>query len=334
LGGFLEKAGYNVSGSEPGGGVVGFYLSGFYRMLSERTYFDWPEKLQGRLPWVEIGFGNGEFLEHLAGAFSHQPMVGIEVSLTCLDKAARRLHRLGAENVRLLLGDARFLLRECFKDDGVERIFMNFPCPWPKNRHARRRITSKGFADVIASVLCVGGTFRLVTDEEWYAREAMAALGEHPALCSRLEDVEASDRPGATKYERKWRALGKNILSVVVEKATSWRGKRLVEEERALHVEVVFEGDLWQCLRALKGREGHRNEAYWIFREVFGGDDGSVLVRVIANDDGFEQRFFLRAVRRNDRVLVKIDDTATPFRTPAVRFALEEAAGILANHLP
>ncbi len=313
---------------------MGFYLSGFYRMLSERPYFDWPEKLQGRLPWVEIGFGNGEFLEHLAGACPHQPMVGMEVSLTCLDKAARRLCRLGAENVRLLLGDARFLLRECFEDNGVERVFMNFPCPWPKSRHARRRVTSRGFADALAAVLCVGGTFRLVTDEAWYAREAMAALGEHPALCGRLEDAEASDRPVATKYERKWRALGKDILSVVVEKTAPWRGERLVEEGRALHVEVLFEGDLWQCLRALEGREGHRNEAHWIFREVFLGNDGSALVQVIANDDGFEQRFFLRAVRRKDRVLVKIDDTATPFRTPAVRFALEEAAGFLTKNLP
>ena len=84
----------------------------------------------GRL-FVEIGFGNGEFLAHLGRAEPGATVVGIEVSQWCVTKAARRVQACGLTNVRLLWGDARHLIPLCFAPASLDRVILNFPCPWP-----------------------------------------------------------------------------------------------------------------------------------------------------------------------------------------------------------
>ena len=136
-----------------------------------------PEERPDAPRLIEIGFGNGDFLVHLAKKRPDALVFGVEMSHTCVEKALSRIRQQNLTNVRLLCGDARFLVRECFADNSVERIYMSFPCPWPKERHARRRVTSEGFSGSLASVLKIGGVFEMATDEGWYADEAAQILG-------------------------------------------------------------------------------------------------------------------------------------------------------------
>ena len=115
---------------------------------------------------VEIGFGNGEYLRHFAASRPDSLAVGIEVSQWCISKAARRVLASGLKNVRILCGDARHLLKYAFEPSSIGEIFMNFPCPWPKRRHAERRVARGEFASLLASRLSPGGTFTLATDVE------------------------------------------------------------------------------------------------------------------------------------------------------------------------
>ena len=110
---------------------------------------------------VEIGFGNGEFLEFLGRSNPDKLVVGVEVSQWCAAKGARRVLAAGLANVRIMHGDARFLLRRCFAPESVEKVYMNFPCPWPKARHAQRRVTVPAFAGLINYLLVPGGSFEL-----------------------------------------------------------------------------------------------------------------------------------------------------------------------------
>ncbi len=106
---------------------------------------------------VEIGFGNGEFLAEEAANHPEFDYVGFELSLTCIEKAGRKFHAAGLGNVRVVRLDGRFGLRELFADESVREVIVNFPCPWPKARHAERRLVNEGFARTLAAVLEPGG---------------------------------------------------------------------------------------------------------------------------------------------------------------------------------
>lgn len=280
--------------------------------------------------FLEIGFGNGEYLVHLAGKRPGETFWGAEMSRACVLRAMKRVQQAGLDNVFLLCGDARFFLAECFEQGALDGIYMNFPCPWPKRRHSKRRVSAGGFADELARNLKPGGFFELVTDEEWYGREVELALSDHPALVKERWAVNPP-RSATTKYERRWKALGKDIYLF----RTIRRGwcpdcePPTPKEEEPMH-EVVPRGDsAADALRALYGQGGGSGETIWIYKKTFSSGDGLHLIEVVTSDDGFEQKFFLQVVERASNCLVKIPPHSAPFLTKSVKGALRA----LADHL-
>ncbi|RKX51321.1 MAG: tRNA (guanosine(46)-N7)-methyltransferase TrmB, partial [Thermotoga sp.] len=108
----------------------------------ENFPLDWEKffRRRGKL-FVEIGFGNGEFLVEMARRYPEKNFVGFELSITSMVKVQRKIHDFKLENVRVVMEDGRFALREFFGDESVETVVTNFPCPWPKKAHKERRIT-------------------------------------------------------------------------------------------------------------------------------------------------------------------------------------------------
>lgn len=266
---------------------------------------------------AEIGFGNGEFLEHTASARPEGLFFGIEVSLQCVMKTVRRIQRSCCPNVRILLGDARFILGYCFPPEWLHAVYMNFPCPWPKTRHAKRRVTYSGFSDVLAGSLAEGGVFELATDDEIYADEVSRIISAHPALEleERILDPERAIR---TKYERKWRELGKVIhLLRFRKKALSFPGQS-AKEEIKLHSTLKTPCPSLSKISSLADLEGGEPSNRWIFKDSFRSSTGVMLLEAITSDDGFRQSFFIRIIPRKEDCLVKIDAPSRPFRTPAV----------------
>lgn len=292
-----------------------------------------PDEAPGAPRLIEIGFGNGDFLAHLAQKRPDALIYGIEISHTCLEKALSRVNHFDLKNVRLLCGDARFLLRECFADDSVERIYMSFPCPWPKERHARRRVTSEGFSGTLASVLKVGGVFEMATDEGWYADEVEQILGSHAAL--RLAERKLNFRREiTTKYERRWLGMGKDIHHLYIEKTAPWSAPRMVEGSiEDMHVRIVpaLPVSLEQLDKALTGVKGsgvgkHGEDSHWAFLGGFRAADGTLLEETVCTDSGYEQKFYLKVLCRDACTLVKLDGVFLPYLTPSVRMAIEDAA--------
>ena len=93
---------------------------------------------------VDVGYGRGEFLLELAQRDPHAAFVGIEYSYKRVLKMARRLARTKLENVRLLDCTAERAVAELFADASVSCFWINFPDPWPKKRHHRRRLVRPG----------------------------------------------------------------------------------------------------------------------------------------------------------------------------------------------
>ncbi len=146
-----------------------------------------PQSLQSlfaapvREVWLEIGFGGAE---HLVWQAHHNPDVGIigcEVFEDGLVKAASAIEEHALAGVRLSTDDARDLLR-WLPEGRLARVFVLFPDPWPKKRHAKRRLVSRATLDLLARAMAPGAELRIATDIGDYARAILLAAAAHPAL--------------------------------------------------------------------------------------------------------------------------------------------------------
>lgn len=290
-----------------------------------RTAGDAPLSGKGEPLLVEIGFGNGEFLEHLARTRQDALVVGIEVSQWCICKAARRALAANLKNIRLIHGDARGLLSRAFEPASIAGAYMNFPCPWPKRRHAARRVSSPRFAELMAGCLAPQGTFTLASDVGWYAEktlETFAANGDFTAEPVLKNPV----REYRTKYERKWIRMGRDIYTVTARKKEgAVRVTRAGEggADEPLEMEAhVYTDDISGAIRSLEGDRIEGPGYCAVFGEVFESRGGTALALVIAVDDGFEQHFRLRFTPTKGGLRCKADAVGHPYRTPGVRASM------------
>ncbi len=102
--------------------------------------------------WLEIGFGNGEALRHMAGQHPEVDFLGIEVHRPGVGRLMNALAEDGLTNVRVLRTDAAEVVRERIPDGALDRVLVFFPDPWPKKRHHKRRLIQPAFLDALARV--------------------------------------------------------------------------------------------------------------------------------------------------------------------------------------
>ncbi len=163
---------------------------------------------------VELGFGRGEFLMELAAQAPRVAHLGVEVSHKRVLKMARRLARTALRNVRLVEARAESVLRDGLAPGSVRACWVNFPDPWPKKRHQRRRLLQPALVRELALRLAPGGELHAATDHVEYA-EAIHGVLAGEAL---LENAAAPapwlpEVPGRkpTAYELEWRAEGRPL---------------------------------------------------------------------------------------------------------------------------
>jgi tRNA (guanine-N7-)-methyltransferase len=167
--------------------------------------------------WIEVGFGGGEHLVATAAAHPEIGFVGCEPFVNGVAALLARIESAGVRNVRIHPGDARDLF-EVLPAASVGRIYLLFPDPWPKRRHAGRRFVSEANAAEMARLLRPGGELRLATDIEAYALEAAATLARDPAFAPPApREAWGAPWPGwpGTRYEAKALAAGRRPLFLV-----------------------------------------------------------------------------------------------------------------------
>lgn len=163
---------------------------------------------------VEIGFGAGEHLAGQAEATPGTGFIGCEPFLNGVVQALGHIRDGALGNVRLHMGDALDVLSR-IPDGSLSFVYLLHPDPWPKARHAKRRMMNPGPVDMIAKKLKPGGEFRFGTDHPVYLRWALMVMNGHPEfdwLASDPEDFLT--RPGGwpeTRYEAKARGLGHEV---------------------------------------------------------------------------------------------------------------------------
>jgi tRNA (guanine-N7-)-methyltransferase len=156
--------------------------------------------------WLEIGFGGGE---HMAAQAARRPdtlILGAEPFQNGVASALRHIDEAALTNVRVLDGDARELMAH-LPDASLERIFVLFPDPWPKNRHNKRRIVQAETVAEFARLLKPGGTLRFASDWADYVDWSLQRFIANPAFrwpAERADDwrVPPTDHI-TTRYEEK-----------------------------------------------------------------------------------------------------------------------------------
>jgi tRNA (guanine-N7-)-methyltransferase len=161
---------------------------------------------------VEIGSGVGESLATLAAARPSYDVLAFEVWRPGVAGALWRLEAAGVDNVRLISVDAVWSLRHLFAPGSVAELWTFFPDPWPKQRHAKRRLVQAGFAHDAALALAEGGTWRLATDWAEYADQMREVLDAEPLLDGGV--VPRWDERPVTRFEGRGTQEGRSITDL------------------------------------------------------------------------------------------------------------------------
>ena len=165
-----------------------------------------------RAVWLEIGFGGGEHLAHQAASHPEIGFLGCEVFESGIASALSHIAERDLDNVRLHPEDARLLLA-ALEPQSLDRMFLLFPDPWPKRRHAQRRFVNRGNLDRIAALIQPGGELRIASDDPTYVEWTLRHVPVHPAFQWLAEGPgDWLDRPAdaiETRYEKKAREAGR-----------------------------------------------------------------------------------------------------------------------------
>src|SRR5579871_607993 len=96
---------------------------------------------------VEIGFGQGTFLLHLARTFPDASVIGLEIANRSLLRTQTKIERAKLTNIRLIHAMAETALRHLFTPASISQIHVNFPDPWFKTDHSHRRLIQRDMLD-------------------------------------------------------------------------------------------------------------------------------------------------------------------------------------------
>ena len=163
---------------------------------------------------VEIGSGMGEATAEMAAADPDRDVLAVDVHLQGLGRLLRRVEDLGLTNVRVAEGDGIVLLRDMLTDGGIDEVRVFFPDPWPKARHAKRRLVQQAFLDVVASRLRPGGRLHLATDWRPYAEQMHVLVAAHPAYQLEHEGTRPWHRP-ITRFEQQGLDAGRTSYDLI-----------------------------------------------------------------------------------------------------------------------
>lgn len=168
---------------------------------------------------MEIGMGKGRFLMELAGTYPEINFIGIERYTSVLMKAIKKMEATPLPNLYFMCMDAANL-EQCFAPGEIERIYLNFSDPWPKERHARRRLTSVEYLKRYDVVLAPDGLLEFKTDNESlfdFSLESIKDAGWRLLDSTRdlHHDIKMSQGNIMTEYEEKFSAQGNPIYKLI-----------------------------------------------------------------------------------------------------------------------
>ena len=205
-------------------------VTGSREMIAENDFvIHEPDKMKGKWReffgndnpvYVEIGMGKGRFIMTLAKMNPDINYIGIEKYSTVLLRALQKMEVEPLPNVRFIRMDAEEIV-DVFGEGEVDRIYLNFSDPWPKDRHAKRRLPSKAFLERYDIILKKDGVVEFKTDNRelfnFAEEELVDTKWKEDAVTYDLHnDAKMAEGNVMTEYEEKFSSMGNPICKYII----------------------------------------------------------------------------------------------------------------------
>jgi tRNA (guanine-N7-)-methyltransferase len=143
----------------------------------------WPQKEIA----VEFCSGNGHWVVAQAKVYPQYYWVAVEKRLSRAGKILRKAQIAGLENLLVVCSEAKWFTHHYLQNNQIVRVFVNFPDPWPKDKHSHHRLFEPQFVEELTRVCASGAQFHLVTDHAEYLEQALECMKAHPLWSPTLE---------------------------------------------------------------------------------------------------------------------------------------------------
>lgn len=180
----------------------------------------WKELFNNSNPiFIEVGMGKGDFIYGNAQTYPNINFIGIERYPSVLAAAVNKINKAQTlSNLRVIKYDAS-LLEEIFAYGEIAKLFLNFSDPWPKSRHAKRRLTSPQFLDIYRKVLNQDALIEFKTDNRLLFEYSLMTFNAYPMkidyVSLDLHNSAENESNIQTEYERKFSAFGPIYKAIV-----------------------------------------------------------------------------------------------------------------------
>lgn len=168
---------------------------------------------------IEIGMGKGKFIQEMASLNPDISYIGIEKFSSVLVRALEKRPLLESDNLYFIRFDAENI-NSIFAENEVDRIYLNFSDPWPKDRHAKRRLTSMQFLERYKSILTKDGEVMFKTDNralfDFSLEQSKLANWEIVDFTYDLHNSPMNEGNVMTEYEEKFSAKGVPINKMII----------------------------------------------------------------------------------------------------------------------
>ena len=158
---------------------------------------------------IEVGFGSGRHLIHLAKKYPDKTILGIEIHKPSIEQVLKRIKHENINNIKIINHDARLILSK-IPSNNLHSIYVHFPVPWDKKEH--RRVINKDFIDESVRALKKNGFLHLRTDSENYFAYSLDKFLE--VNKTHIEIKKNLPYEITSKYEERWIKMGKNIYDI------------------------------------------------------------------------------------------------------------------------
>ncbi len=304
------------------------------KLQSLRIPSDWSAVFGRHTPiHLEIGFGDGRFIINLARKNPEINFVGVEVAYEFVKKASRKAELANLWNVRFIPIDAYIAIGCLFKRNDLHTLYSNFPDPWPRKRHAKRRLFTQEFAFILADRIHPDGRAILATDSPEFRDFALENMLKDGYFASEFKSGYLKGLPDGyprTKYAEKWLAEGKELyfLSFKLvrrpERPFVCPIKRSIIMPHVILKPVENGKDFVTAFQPFDLRDGEIFVRY--VRAFLSHDMKTAMVEAYVGDWRLVQRILIAIKFRREETLVKLDHINHPVVTEGVKLAVKRIA--------
>ncbi len=161
---------------------------------------------------IDLGCGDGTFLTGMAAQHPERDFLGMERMLGRVDKTMRKIERMQLPNARVMRLESAYTVAWLLPRASVSRLHLLCPDPWPKKKHAERRMVNQNeFLDGLTRILAPDGEFLLKTDDQPYFEDALLSFECRTQQFQRLDWTDDAFFYPTTDFEDSWLHIGRVI---------------------------------------------------------------------------------------------------------------------------